>query len=154
MHPARHAGERIPMKERIEQLLEQSVSAYERLLSSYREVEKAVSAGCDAEELEAIMARMAESAASARDADAAFQEIAADTGADLFEMAHFEKWLELLEAAAEKNGRVRKYIEAAMAMTRSDLSSLRKEKTAMAGYHGTRGYARTGNTGSRIRCGV
>ena len=142
------------MKERIEQLLEQSVSAYERLLSSYREVEKAVSAGCDAEELEAIMARMAQSAEEAKAADAAFQEIAADTGADLFDMAHFETWLDLLEAVGEENRRVRQYIEAAMAMIRSDLSNLRKGKTAMAGYHGTRGYARTGDTGSRIRCGV
>ena len=48
------------MKERIEQLLEQSVGAYDRLLSSCRKVEKAVSAGCDAGELEAIMARMKE----------------------------------------------------------------------------------------------
>ena len=66
----------------------------------------------------------------------------------------FERWLDLLEAVGEENRRVRQYIEAAMAMIRSDLSNLRKGKTAMAGYHGTRGYARTGDTGSRIRCGV
>lgn len=142
------------MKSRIEQLLEESIGAYERLLSAYGDVEMAISAGSNAEELEAIMARMAESADAARDADAAFQEIAADTGADLFEMAHFEIWLDLLERAGEENLRVKNYIETAMAMIRQDLSGLRKGRAAMAGYHGTRGYERTGDTGSRIRCGV
>ena len=142
---------------KVEQLLETAVHAYQTLLAAYGDVEKSVSAGRGADDLLAIMERMTDAAAAAKTADAWFQEIttdiSADAGAQLLEMALFEKWLSLVSRVIDENRRIKKYVAAAMAMTKDDLTRMKKSKTAVSGYHSGHGRIIT-TTGKRINCGV
>lgn len=137
----------------IEKLLTNSISHYRELLSAYGAVEVAVSSGGGADLLDAVMARMAETARLAKEADTAFQEKAAKMGTHLLEIPLFDHWISLLSEVIDENRRVNKFVHAAMAMTKDDLTRMKKSKTAVTGYHSGHGRTIT-TTGKRINCGV
>ena len=140
------------VEHQIVDFLERSISAYESLLELYVEVEQCVAAGAGADALHALMVRLDRIAGRAMEADAAFQENAAGAGEHLLEIPMFDQWLALLSRVIDENHRINKYLRSAMAMTKDDLTQLKKSKTAVTGYHS--GEGRVMHTGRRINYGA
>lgn len=132
---------------RAEEMLARSTACYREILDLYGQIKTDVAKGTSANVINMRLEKLKELFSQTEKINADFEEEAEKSGGVGDGNPCLLDWRDAVAAVLEENGRMRKYLQSAMAVTKHEMESLGAAKKALGGY---RSPVAAFSTGTRI----